>query len=127
VSPYPWSISDFCRDLSTTSCTRQQSLLGHLVLTKFNYSRVPSPTFIHCSVRRTISKYRATIAGSMRSSDRSSSPPRLVSQPLTSAPNVSAPCPGFLATSRQRPCSTPGVGHHAPIPWARWLLLLLVR
>jgi hypothetical protein len=23
VSPYPWSISDLCRDLSTTSCRRQ--------------------------------------------------------------------------------------------------------
>jgi hypothetical protein len=28
VSPYPWSISNFCQNLSTTSCTRQQSLLS---------------------------------------------------------------------------------------------------
>jgi hypothetical protein len=28
VSPYPWSMFDFCRDLSTTSCTSQQSLLS---------------------------------------------------------------------------------------------------
>jgi hypothetical protein len=33
VSPYPWSISDFCRDLSTTSCSRQQLLLGYSALT----------------------------------------------------------------------------------------------
>jgi hypothetical protein len=26
VLPNPWSISDFCRDLSTTSCRRQQLL-----------------------------------------------------------------------------------------------------
>jgi hypothetical protein len=32
VSPYPWSISDFCRDLSTTSCSRQQLLLRYSAL-----------------------------------------------------------------------------------------------
>jgi hypothetical protein len=57
VSPYPWSISDFCRDLSTTSCTRQQLLLGYSILAEFDYSRVPSRTFIHCSVRRIVSKF----------------------------------------------------------------------
>jgi hypothetical protein len=75
VSPYPCSISDFCRDLSTTSCTRQQLLLGYSILTEFDYSRVLSRTFIHYSVWRIDSKFRATIAESMRSSDRSSSPP----------------------------------------------------
>jgi hypothetical protein len=29
ISSYPWSMSNFCRDLSTTSCTRQQLLLGY--------------------------------------------------------------------------------------------------
>jgi hypothetical protein len=29
VSPYRWSMSDFCRDLSTTSCARQQLSLGY--------------------------------------------------------------------------------------------------
>jgi hypothetical protein len=32
VSPYPWSVSDFCRDLSTTSCSRQQLLYGYSAL-----------------------------------------------------------------------------------------------
>jgi hypothetical protein len=32
VSPYPWSISDFYRDLSTTSCSRQLLLLGYSAL-----------------------------------------------------------------------------------------------
>jgi hypothetical protein len=32
VSPYPWSILDFCRDLSTTSCSRQHPLLGYSAL-----------------------------------------------------------------------------------------------
>jgi hypothetical protein len=75
VSPNPWSISDFCRDLSTTSCTRQRLFLGYSVMAVFDYSRVLSRTFIHCSVRRIDSKFRATVAESMRLSDRSSSPP----------------------------------------------------
>jgi hypothetical protein len=29
ISSYPWSMSNFCRDLSKTSCTRQQLLLGY--------------------------------------------------------------------------------------------------
>jgi hypothetical protein len=78
VSPYPRSILDFCRDLSTTSCTRQQLLLGYSVLLEFDYSRVPSRTFIHCSALRINSKLRATVAGLIRSSARSSSLPRLV-------------------------------------------------
>jgi hypothetical protein len=47
VSPYPWSISDFCRDLSMTSYTRQQSLLSTQFMgnsTTQGYSRVPSST-----------------------------------------------------------------------------------
>jgi hypothetical protein len=32
VSPNPWSISGCFRDLSTTSCTRQQLLLGYSVM-----------------------------------------------------------------------------------------------
>jgi hypothetical protein len=32
VSPYPWSISDFCQDLTTTSYSRQQLLLGYSAL-----------------------------------------------------------------------------------------------
>jgi hypothetical protein len=78
VSPYHWSISDFCQDLSTTSCTRQQPLFEYSVLVESDYSKVQSRTFIHCSARRIDSKLRATIAGLMRSSARSSSPPRLV-------------------------------------------------
>jgi hypothetical protein len=46
VSPYPWSISDFCRDLSTTSYSRQHPLLGYstLVGTRLlnGYCHVPS-------------------------------------------------------------------------------------
>jgi hypothetical protein len=45
--PYSWSISDFCRDLSTTSCTRQQSLSStHFLrkLTTQGYCHVPSST-----------------------------------------------------------------------------------
>jgi hypothetical protein len=57
VSPYPWSILDFCRDLSTTSCTMQQLLLGYSILVKFDYSRAPSCTFIHNLVRRIVSKF----------------------------------------------------------------------
>jgi hypothetical protein len=56
VSPYPWSISDFCRDLSTTSYTIQQLLFGYSILAALDYSRVPSHTFIHCSVWRIDSK-----------------------------------------------------------------------
>jgi hypothetical protein len=78
VSPYPWSMLDFCRDLSTTSCNKATIIFEYSVLMEFNYSRVLSRTFIHCSVRRIDSKLRATIAGSMWSSARSSSPPRLV-------------------------------------------------
>jgi hypothetical protein len=47
VSPYPRSISDFCRDLSTTSCTRQHSLLSTQFLWKLTthgYCCVPSST-----------------------------------------------------------------------------------
>jgi hypothetical protein len=32
VSPYPWSVSDFCRDLCTTSYSRQHPLLGYSAL-----------------------------------------------------------------------------------------------
>jgi hypothetical protein len=49
-----------------------------LVLLELNYSRVQSHTFIHCSTCRIDSKLRATAAGLMRSSARSSSPSRLV-------------------------------------------------
>jgi hypothetical protein len=46
ASPYPWSISDFCRDLSTTFCSRQHLLLGYLALVADQllngYSHVPS-------------------------------------------------------------------------------------
>jgi hypothetical protein len=47
VSPYPWSMSDFCRGLSTTSCRRQQSLLSTQFLwnlTTQGYCHVPSST-----------------------------------------------------------------------------------
>jgi hypothetical protein len=37
VSPNPWSISNFCRDLSTTSCRRQQ-LFGYSHPKDFDYS-----------------------------------------------------------------------------------------
>jgi hypothetical protein len=66
VSPYPWSISNFCRDLSTTSCTRQQPLFEYSVLVEFDYSRVQSHTFIHYSAQCIDSNLRATIARSMR-------------------------------------------------------------
>jgi hypothetical protein len=46
VSPYPWSISDFCRDLSTTSCSRQQLLLGYSALMTVDYSRALI-TYLH--------------------------------------------------------------------------------
>jgi hypothetical protein len=45
ISPYPWSMSNFCRDLSQTSCTRQQLLLGYSFCwnsTRQGYSHVPS-------------------------------------------------------------------------------------
>jgi hypothetical protein len=45
ISPYPWSMSDFCQDLSTTSCTRQQLLLGYSFCwnsTNQGYNHVPS-------------------------------------------------------------------------------------
>jgi hypothetical protein len=77
VSPNPWSISDFCRDLSTTSCRRQQSL-GYSRPEDFDYSRVLIHTFIYCSARCINSKLRATIVGLIRSSARSLSPSRLV-------------------------------------------------
>jgi hypothetical protein len=32
VSPYPWSKSVFCQDLSTTSCSRQHPLLRYSAL-----------------------------------------------------------------------------------------------
>jgi hypothetical protein len=63
VSPYPRSMSDFYRDLSTTSCTSQQVLLGYSVQLEFDYSRVQSRTFIYCSARRIDSKLRATSSG----------------------------------------------------------------
>jgi hypothetical protein len=47
MSPYPWSMSDFCRDLSTTSYTRQQSLLSTQFLqnsTTQGSCHVPSST-----------------------------------------------------------------------------------
>jgi hypothetical protein len=47
VLPYPWSMSDFCRDLSTTSCTRQQTLLSTQFSQKSTtqgYCYVPSNT-----------------------------------------------------------------------------------
>jgi hypothetical protein len=49
-----------------------------LVLLELDYSRVQSRTFIHCSARHIDSKLRATAAGLIRSSTRSSSPSRLV-------------------------------------------------
>jgi hypothetical protein len=52
VSPYPWSMSDFCRDLSTTSCTRQQLLLGYSFYwnsTTQGYSHVPSSIARHAA------------------------------------------------------------------------------
>jgi hypothetical protein len=45
VSPYPWSMSNFCRDLSATSRTRQQLLLEYSFCwnsTTQGYSHVPS-------------------------------------------------------------------------------------
>jgi hypothetical protein len=63
VSPYPWSILDFSRDLSTTSCRRQQLLFGYSNLEDFDYSMVLLHTFIHCSVRRIDSKLWATVPG----------------------------------------------------------------
>jgi hypothetical protein len=62
VSPYPWSILDFCRDLSTTSCRRQQ-LFGYLNLEDFDYSMVLIHTFIQCSARRIDSKLRPIVTG----------------------------------------------------------------
>jgi hypothetical protein len=53
----------------------QQLLFGYLILAALDYSRVLSRTFIHCSVRCIDSKLQATVAGLMRSSARSSSPP----------------------------------------------------
>jgi hypothetical protein len=47
VSPYPWSMSDFRRGLSTTSCRRQQLLLStHFLWNSATqgYIRVPSST-----------------------------------------------------------------------------------
>jgi hypothetical protein len=52
VSPYPWSMSDFCRDLSMTSCTRQQLLLGYSFCwnsTTRGYSHVPSSIARHAA------------------------------------------------------------------------------
>jgi hypothetical protein len=43
----------------------QQLLLGYSILAELDYSRVPSSTFIHCSVRRIDSKLQATVAGLM--------------------------------------------------------------
>jgi hypothetical protein len=77
VSLYPWSMSDFCRDLSTTSCTRQQSLSSTQPC-GIRLLKVLQRTFFHCSARRIDSRLRATVAGSTRSSASSSSPSRLV-------------------------------------------------
>jgi hypothetical protein len=44
VSPYPWSMPDFCRDLSMTSCTRQQSTQFLWNSTTQGYCHVPSST-----------------------------------------------------------------------------------
>jgi hypothetical protein len=52
VSPYPWSMLDFCRDLSTTSCTRQQLLLGYSFRwnsTTQGYSHIPSSIARHAA------------------------------------------------------------------------------
>jgi hypothetical protein len=78
VSPYPWSILDFCRDLSTTSCRRQSLLFGYSSLAEFDYSKVLLRTFIHCSAQRIDYKLGATVTGLIRSSAKSSSPSRLV-------------------------------------------------
>jgi hypothetical protein len=64
---------------------------------------------------------------SMRSSDRSSSPPRLVGSASDIGTEWIGSGPGSLATSRQRPCSTLEAGHRAPLLWARGLLILLVQ
>jgi hypothetical protein len=56
-------MSDFCRDLSTTSCNKAIIVFEYSVLMDFDYSRVLSRTFIHCSARRIDSKLRATTAG----------------------------------------------------------------
>jgi hypothetical protein len=53
--------------------------LGTQFLRNSTTQGVLSRTFIHCSIRRLVSKFRATIVGSIRSSHRSSIPPRLVS------------------------------------------------
>jgi hypothetical protein len=53
VSPNPWSISDFCRDLSLTSCRRQQLLLGYSFcwnsITQ-GYNHVPSSISRHAAL-----------------------------------------------------------------------------
>jgi hypothetical protein len=54
---HPWSMPDFCRDLSATSCSRQQLSAGYSAL----YGRSTTQglrqlTFIHCSALRTASK-----------------------------------------------------------------------
>jgi hypothetical protein len=53
-------------------------IIEYSILAEFDYSRVLPRTFIHCLARHIDSKLRATITGSIRSSARSSNPPRLV-------------------------------------------------
>jgi hypothetical protein len=60
---------------------------------------------------------RATIAGSMSSSARSSSPPWLVAAVSDIGAERIGPHLVSNATGWQRPCSTPGARHHAPPPW----------
>jgi hypothetical protein len=46
ASPYPWSISNFCQDLSTTSCKRQHLLLGYSALAADRLSK-GTDTYLH--------------------------------------------------------------------------------
>jgi hypothetical protein len=49
MSPHPWSISDFCRDLSTTSCTRQQ--LNRVLNNSWNSTTQGVATYLHPLLR----------------------------------------------------------------------------
>jgi hypothetical protein len=42
-------MSDFCQDLSTTSCNKAIIIFEYSVLVELDYSRALSRTFIHCS------------------------------------------------------------------------------
>jgi hypothetical protein len=79
-------MSDFCRDLSTTSCGGQQNIIWVLNTEGLTTQRCRSLTFIHCSAWRIASKWRATAAGPTRSSANSLIPPRL----LVAAPDIGA-------------------------------------